>query len=111
MASAVALARQLKTVRQKTRVHAESAERRLAIGAVGATYGYLERRGTIPVAVGNIPSKLVAGVVLSIAETQLSGAARRLCGAGADGMFALYGYAAGKAGGFIAGGDDLEDEL
>lgn len=110
MATAIALQRQLKGVRGRVRAQAEVAERRLAIGAIAAGVGFLEKRGTIPVSVGNIPTKLAAGIVLSIIETQAHGSARRLASAGADTLLAIYGYAAGKQGAFIAGdadGDDL----
>jgi hypothetical protein len=108
--SAVALARQLKGARQRVRVQAEMAERRLTIGAIAAGVGFLEKRGTIPTAIGNIPTKLAGGIALSVLETQATGSTRRLASAGADALLAIYSYAAGKAGAFIAGdadGDDL----
>lgn len=108
--NAAALARRLEAVRKRTRFQAEIAERRAMIGVTGAAYGFLEKRGTIPPAVGSVPTKLAAGVLLTIVESQTSGATRRMAGAGADALLALWGYAAAKSGAFIAGeadGDEL----
>jgi hypothetical protein len=109
---AASLARRLDTYRRNQRTKAETAERRLIVGAVGAAVGFLEKRGTLPIAIANVPSKLAIGVAATLLEANSSGSTRRLAGALADASLAIYGYAAGRAGGLIAGeeyvgGDEL----
>jgi hypothetical protein len=114
MSTALAARRQVENVRKKMKVHAETAERRMAIGAVGALIGFLEKRGTIPLSVANIPTKLALGIAGSLLEANSSGSTRRLAGAAADTALAIYGYQVAKTGAMIAGGEMVagdEDEL
>jgi len=107
---AASLARRLDSVRKRARVQAETAERRMIIGASGAALGFLEKRGTLPIAVANIPTKLALGIGASLLEANSSGSTRRLAGALADTALAVYGYQAGKTGGLIAGGEYVGDD-
>lgn len=75
----------------------------MIIGAVGAAMGFLEKRGTLPIAVMNIPTKLAIGIAGSLLEANSSGAARRMAGAAADCALAVYGYQAAKTGALVAG--------
>lgn len=105
MATAAALAKSAKNARMKMRTHAEAAERRMVVGASGAALGYLESRGTLPVAVMGVPVKLAIGIGALIVEANSSGATRRLASAAADTAIAVYGYQAGKTRSFVAGDD------
>ena len=75
----------------------------MVIGASGAALGFLEKRGSLPIAVANIPTKLALGIGLSLLEANSGGATRRLAGAAADCALAIYGYQAAKTGALIAG--------
>lgn len=84
----------------------------MLIGVAGGALGFLEKRGTLPISVANMPTKLMLGIAGSLVEANTSGASRRIAGAIADTSLAIYGYQAAKTGALIAGevvGED--DEL
>jgi hypothetical protein len=102
-------------VRRSAAAKAQAAERRLVVGGLGAAMGFLEGRGTLPVEILNVPSKLAIGLIATFGEANTSGTTRRMLGALADTSLAVYGYQAAKTKNFIAGeeyvGADDEDEL
>lgn len=102
MASA-ALAQRLNNLRQRAQVQSQQVERRLAIAGAAGAIGFLESRGTLPISVANVPTKLALGVVAALAEPQFSGSSRRLIGALADASLAIYVHDAAKNRTFIAG--------
>lgn len=105
MASHHALATRLQNLQRRAAISSQQIERRLAISAAAAGLGYLESRGTLPVSVVNMPTKLVLGLGLAAAETQFSGSSRRLISAAADAAIAVYMHDAAKSRSFIAGED------
>lgn len=87
-------------------------EKRVAVTAAAAILGFLEKENKLPVGMLGMPTKLVLGIGLTLAQLNTRGTTSRLLGAGADATFACYAYAASKAGAFVAG-DDIggDDEV
>jgi hypothetical protein len=112
---ASSLAKRLEATKRRARVTAETAERRVAIALGSAGIGFLERRKTLPIELGGVPTKLGLGIAATLLEANATGATRRIAGAIADASFAIYGYQATKTQNFIAGeeyvGEDVGEEV
>jgi hypothetical protein len=109
--ASAALAQRIQNLRQRTKIQSEQVERRLAIAGAAGLIGFLESRGTLPISVANVPTKLALGVGAAIAETQFTGSSRRLIGALADAALAVYVHDAAKNKTFIAGEDYVGGEI
>lgn len=107
---ATGLARRLENVQRRARTAGEISERRIVCALGSAALGFLEKKGTIPISVMGLPTKLVIAVSATLLEANTSGTTRRVFGSVADSNFAIYSYLAAKTEKFIAGDDDAVGE-
>lgn len=110
MSRASALSTRLANLQRRHQVASQQIERRLALSAAAGGIGFLESRGTLPVAMFNMPTKLLIGLGAAAAETQFTGSTRRLVGALADAALAVYMHQAAKSRAFIAGEDYVGED-
>lgn len=75
----------------------------------GAGLAYAERKG-MPLAIGGVPSKLVLGFALAVAQLMTKGPTSRLLGNVSNAALATHGYNAVRTGAFIAGIDEVGDD-
>jgi hypothetical protein len=95
----------------RARKNHEAKFQRVERGAATLLSGYaiaeLSKRNILPKTVFNLPVKPVLGVALLFAASKSSGSTRRVLDAAGDAALAIYGYAAGQAGSFVAGDEDV----
>lgn len=75
--------------------------------ATGLVTGAMERKGTLPVSVMGLPSKLGLGIVALGASTLVRGKMGNALRRSGDGLLTCYAYNAGKTGSVVAGWDDF----
>lgn len=85
---------------------AEDIEITVMAGAASAGIGFLEARGTLPVSVFGLPTKLALAIGTGLAAANSSGSARRLARSAMLGAVCSYAYAGGKSGSFVAGDEN-----
>jgi hypothetical protein len=73
----------------------------------GLITGAMERKGTLPIAVLGMPSKLGLGIVGLGASTLIRGKMAHALRRVSDGLLTCYAYNAGKTGSVVAGFDDF----
>ncbi|NIP95454.1 MAG: hypothetical protein GWO24_19230 [Akkermansiaceae bacterium] len=74
--------------------------------ATGLVTGAMERRGTLPISVVGLPSKLGLGIVAVGASTMVRGRMGHALRRTGDALLTCYAYNAGKTGSAVAGWED-----
>jgi hypothetical protein len=96
---------------QSTRARFQQRERDLVGSSVsvatGLVTGAMERKGTLPISVVGLPSKLGLGIVGLAASVAVRGKMGHAIRRVSDGLLTCYAYNAGKTGSVVAGWDDF----